>query len=100
MEINRQLQIAPLLTRESFFLFGPRQTGKSTLLRTFLGPSDLTVNLGIQVRAGSRWTLGAAYREGARFRLTGVETADDRRGPPFLRPLPAAEFRGRRASLI
>jgi len=33
VEIERQLKIAPLLARKSFFLFGPRATGKSTLIR-------------------------------------------------------------------
>jgi predicted AAA+ superfamily ATPase len=31
---ERQLDLAALLKRKSFFLFGPRQTGKSTLIRT------------------------------------------------------------------
>ncbi len=31
--LDRRLQLAPLLERKSFFLFGPRSTGKSTLLR-------------------------------------------------------------------
>jgi len=33
MEIARQLQLAPLLAMNSFFLFGPRATGKTTLIR-------------------------------------------------------------------
>ncbi len=33
MEIERQLQLAPLLAVNSFFLFGPRTTGKTTLIR-------------------------------------------------------------------
>jgi predicted AAA+ superfamily ATPase len=33
MEIKRQLQLPPLLAMKSFFLFGPRATGKTTLIR-------------------------------------------------------------------
>ena len=33
MEIQRQLQLVPLLAKKSFFLFGPRATGKTTLVR-------------------------------------------------------------------
>jgi predicted AAA+ superfamily ATPase len=33
MDINRILQLAPLLVMKSFFLFGPRATGKTTLIR-------------------------------------------------------------------
>lgn len=31
--------------RQSFFLFGPRQTGKSTFVKGILGPNDLYINL-------------------------------------------------------
>ena len=31
--------------RSSFFLFGPRQTGKTTLIKSWLGPDDLYINL-------------------------------------------------------
>jgi predicted AAA+ superfamily ATPase len=31
--------------RQSFFLFGPRQTGKSTFVKANLGPDDLLINL-------------------------------------------------------
>lgn len=34
---NRTLQIADILKKKSYFLFGPRQTGKSTLIRETLG---------------------------------------------------------------
>ena len=34
--VGRALDLAPLLARKSHFLFGPRQTGKSTLLRATL----------------------------------------------------------------
>jgi predicted AAA+ superfamily ATPase len=33
MEIKRELQLTPLLEMKSFFLFGPRATGKTTLIR-------------------------------------------------------------------
>jgi uncharacterized protein len=33
MEIKRQSELAPLLAMKSFFLFGPRATGKTTLIR-------------------------------------------------------------------
>ena len=39
---RRALQPAP---SKSWFLFGPRQTGKSTLVRSLLGPHDLYVDL-------------------------------------------------------
>jgi predicted AAA+ superfamily ATPase len=39
---TRILQPAPA---KSWFLFGPRQTGKSTLVRALLGPDDLYVDL-------------------------------------------------------
>ncbi len=39
---TRSLQPAP---SKSWFLFGPRQTGKSTLVRSLLGPDDLYIDL-------------------------------------------------------
>ena len=45
MEIVRQLQIAPLLARKSFFLFGPRATGKTTLIRQQLAGKAAIVDL-------------------------------------------------------
>jgi predicted AAA+ superfamily ATPase len=41
MEINRHLKIAPLLSKKSFFLFGPRSTGKSTLIRQQLSDANV-----------------------------------------------------------
>lgn len=40
--ITRKLQPSQ---KRSFFLFGPRQTGKSTYVNTLLGPEDLYINL-------------------------------------------------------
>ena len=42
MEIKRQLQLEPLLAMKSFFLFGPRATGKTTLIQQQL-PKKATV---------------------------------------------------------
>ena len=45
MSINRLLDLNDLLKKKSFFLFGPRSTGKSTLVKEQLlnsaGISDL-----------------------------------------------------------
>ena len=41
----RQLQLPQLLTKKSHFLFGPRATGKSTLIRTQLTDQALIINL-------------------------------------------------------
>jgi uncharacterized protein len=45
MEIQRQLQIAPLLAKKSFFLFGPRATGKTTLIRQQLAKTATIIDL-------------------------------------------------------
>ena len=45
MEIERQLQIAPLLAMKSFFLFGPRATGKTTLIRQQLAEIATIIDL-------------------------------------------------------
>ena len=45
MEINRQLQIVPLLAKKSFFLFGPRSTGKTTLIRQQLAGKAAIIDL-------------------------------------------------------
>ena len=45
MEIERQLQLAPLLAMKSFFLFGPRATGKTTLFRQQLTESATIIDL-------------------------------------------------------
>lgn len=45
MEYLRILNIKQLLEKKSFFLFGPRATGKSTLVRTQLGDSALVIDL-------------------------------------------------------
>jgi predicted AAA+ superfamily ATPase len=45
MEIQRQLQIAPLLAKKSFFLFGPRSTGKTTLIRQQLAGKAFIIDL-------------------------------------------------------
>ena len=45
MEISRQLQLAPLLAMKSFFLFGPRSTGKTTLIRQQLAETATVIDL-------------------------------------------------------
>jgi len=45
MEIRRQLQLAPLLEMKSFFLFGPRSTGKTTLIRKQLAKTATIIDL-------------------------------------------------------
>jgi len=45
MEINRILQLAPLLAMKSFFLFGPRATGKTTLIRQQLAETATIIDL-------------------------------------------------------
>ena len=45
MEIERQLQLAPLLAMKSFFLFGPRATGKTTLIRQQLVERATVIDL-------------------------------------------------------
>ncbi|MHC4459558.1 MAG: ATP-binding protein [Planctomycetota bacterium] len=45
MEIDRQLKIAPLPAKKSFFLFGPRATGKSTLIRQQLADIATVIDL-------------------------------------------------------
>ena len=45
MEIKRQLQLAPLLAMKSFFLFGPRATGKTTLIRRQLAETATIIDL-------------------------------------------------------
>ncbi len=45
MEIKRQLRLAPLLAMNSFFLFGPRATGKTTLIRQELAESATIIDL-------------------------------------------------------
>ena len=45
MEVNRQIQLAPLLRRKSFFLFGPRATGKTTVIRQQLSERANMIDL-------------------------------------------------------
>lgn len=45
MEIQRELQIAPLLAKKSFFLFGPRATGKTTLIHQQLAKTATIIDL-------------------------------------------------------
>ncbi len=45
MEIKRALQLAPLLAMKSFFLFGPRSTGKTTLIRQQLAETAIIIDL-------------------------------------------------------
>ncbi len=45
MEIIRKLNLAALLEKKSFFLFGPRSTGKTTLIRQQLQGKSKMINL-------------------------------------------------------
>ena len=45
MDIQRQLQLTPLLAKKSFFLFGPRATGKTTLVRQQLAKKAFIIDL-------------------------------------------------------
>ncbi len=45
MEIDRELQLEPLLAMKSFFLFGPRATGKTTLIRQQIGQKTFLIDL-------------------------------------------------------
>ena len=45
MKIERQLQLEPLLAMKSFFLFGPRATGKTTLIRQQLAQKATVIDL-------------------------------------------------------
>lgn len=45
MIVNRILDLSKLLQQKSFFLFGPRATGKSTLIRQQLSDHALVINL-------------------------------------------------------
>lgn len=45
MELERILNLADLLTRKSFFLFGPRATGKSTLIKRQLSETATVIDL-------------------------------------------------------
>jgi len=45
MEVTRYLQLAPLLEMKSFFLFGPRATGKTTLIRQQLAETATVIDL-------------------------------------------------------
>ena len=45
MDIRRILQLAPLLAMKSFFLFGPRATGKTTLIRQQLAETATIIDL-------------------------------------------------------
>ncbi len=45
VEIQRQLQLGPLLAKKSFFLFGPRATGKTTLVRQQLAEKAFIIDL-------------------------------------------------------
>jgi predicted AAA+ superfamily ATPase len=45
MEIERHLKLRPLLAKKSFFLFGPRSTGKSTMVRQQLADTSTVIDL-------------------------------------------------------
>jgi predicted AAA+ superfamily ATPase len=45
MELERKLKLAPLSAMKSFFLFGPRSTGKTTLIRRQLSKTALIIDL-------------------------------------------------------
>ena len=45
MDIKRILNLKTLLNKKSFFLFGPRQVGKSHIIKSQLGDCSLIINL-------------------------------------------------------
>jgi predicted AAA+ superfamily ATPase len=45
MEIKRILKLEPLLAMKSFFLFGPRATGKTTLIKQELAKKATIIDL-------------------------------------------------------
>ena len=45
MEYQRILNLKNLVSRKSFFLFGPRATGKSTLIKKDLGDRAMVIDL-------------------------------------------------------
>ena len=45
MKINRTLDLNKLLKKKSHFLFGPRSTGKSTLIKDQINEKYLVINL-------------------------------------------------------
>jgi len=45
MLIQRTLDLKDLLSKKSFFLFGPRATGKSSLIKQVLSESSMTIDL-------------------------------------------------------
>jgi len=45
MKLKRELNLPYLLNKKSFFLFGPRGTGKSFLIRNSFGPEVCVINL-------------------------------------------------------
>ena len=44
-EFKRSLQLSKLVEKKSYFLFGPRSTGKTTLIREELTDLAFTINL-------------------------------------------------------
>jgi uncharacterized protein len=44
-DFKRYLQLSKLIDKKSYFLFGPRSTGKTTLMAQDLGDEALTINL-------------------------------------------------------
>ncbi len=44
-DFKRSLELIKLIEKKSYFLFGPRSTGKTTLIRQEIGDDALTINL-------------------------------------------------------
>ena len=115
MNYVRQLQLASLLRKKSFFLLGPRSTGKTTLIRAQLGAEAFVIDLlksdnflrhrsegyGADLRSRRDVAPPASGGEGAPGLLRGF--SGSRRGPEgwhpvcSVRPLSGTSL-GRRSS--
>jgi len=87
MEIERILDLPILLSKKSFFLFGPRATGKSTLIRQQLSNSATVIDL-LQF---SYWRSTHGYEVDF---LIGLETAVEVKAS---QKITARDFKGLKA---
>jgi predicted AAA+ superfamily ATPase len=88
MEFKRTLQIADLTKKKSFFLFGPRGTGKSYLIRRTFGKDAIVVNLlrtAVQMRlAQNPGDLEGIIEEGASDAKPRIVVIDEVQKLPLL----------------